>query len=208
MNKIRYYALLGAILVILSACESGGKFNMVNRTSYPVYTAVDGSDLVTIPEGESHVFKIDTETQSFLTGEVKQKIPVYLVGETFSLRDEDGVYLDSTEVTIKAGKTTNAFLDPNRASIKIVNNSLVTITRAEIRMVKPTTIQIVSTLLDIPSGESLWQRVKYASLNDSFSYRVDIWLEGATSPLVYGDAETILTNDQQWLITIDEPQDE
>ncbi|MDI3504162.1 MAG: hypothetical protein PWP64_1098 [Candidatus Cloacimonadota bacterium] len=204
MKKAIYYILMGLLLLILSACESGAELNMVNRTSYPVNTSVDHAEIVSIPEGQSHVFKIDTDTQSFLTGEVKRKIPVWIVGETFSLYDRDaGVFVDSTEITVKAGKTTNAFLDPNRASIKIVNNSDEIITQAIIKMIKPAYYQNVAVINNIQSGESISKRVKYATFDDPFYYKVEIWFENATEPIEYGNSETVLANDQQWVVEVE-----
>lgn len=204
VRKVIYYTLSGLLFLILSACESGAKFNMVNRTSYPIYTSVDHADTVSISGGESRVFKIDTDTQSFLTGEVKRKIPVWIAGDTFSLYDNDeGVFVDSTEITVKAGKTTNAFLDPNRASIKIVNNSDETIMQAIIKMVKPASFHNVAVISNIHSGESISKRVKYATLDDTFYYQVDIWYEFANEPIVYGNPETILVNDQQWVVIVE-----
>lgn len=206
MKKLIYFILLGSVLFLLGACESDGKFNMVNQTSYPVYTSVDGGAIVTIPAQGNRVFEVETGSQSFLTGEVSKRISVYVVGETFSLYDKDeNKYVDDTIVTVRAGKTTNAYLAPNRASIKIVNNSAEDISLAEIRQIAPTTNLIVETLHNIPAGASHWERVKHASLQDSFTYRVVVYLEGGGSPLIF-DAPTVLAKDEQWLIHV-EPLD-
>ncbi len=204
MKKLAYIAVIGAALFLLAACESGGDFNIVNRCSYPVYTKVDQSPMVTIPAGESHVFQIDTDTQNFLTGEVKRRVPVYIVGETFSLQDtEENVFTDSTRVTIRAGKTTNAYLSPNRASIKIVNNLDETISEVEIWEIKYNSQRLIITLSEIFAGESVWRRVAPATPQSNFSYRAMVWLEGAENPLEFGDNQTVLGVDEQWLLTLD-----
>lgn len=204
MKRSYYIAVVAVMLLFLSACESGGDFNMINRTSYPVYTTVDSGDMVTIPAGESHVFKIDTDTQSFLTGEVKRKVPVWVVGHTFSLHDrEENEFVDDTEITIRAGKTLNAYLDPNRASIKVINNHEKTISRAEIWEIKPSSQTRIATLEDIIPGDSQWKRVNHVTPQNHFSYRVMVFLDGEPGFLEYGDYDTVLAKDEQWMVTVE-----
>ena len=208
MKKLIYIILLGSVLLLMSACESGGKFNMINRTSFPVYASVDGGGEVTIPAQTSHIFNVDTDSQSFLTGEVKRRVSVHVKGETFSLYDEEeNRYVDDTVTTIKAGKTTNAYLDPNRASIKIVNDRPEMITKVMISRVSPTTSTVEAILEGIPSGETMWHRVKYATLQDNFYYKLDVWMEGVLETLVYY-ADDILGNDEQWVLHVGPREDE
>ncbi|MCK9584335.1 MAG: hypothetical protein M0R69_05420 [Candidatus Cloacimonetes bacterium] len=208
MKKLRYFILLGSVLFLLSACESGGKFNIINQTSYPIYASVDGEPVVTIPAQTNHAFNIDTDSQSFLTGEVTHTVPVHVVGETFSLYDSaESQYVDHTVATVRAGRTTNAFLKPNRASIKIVNNRPEKIYLFEISQINPTTNFVVATVQrDIPTGTSYWYRVKYASVQDNFTYRLEIYLEGEENPLTYF-APTVLGNDEQWVLQVDPPEE-
>jgi len=196
--------LLGSLLFLLSACESGGKFEMINQTSFPIYASVDGGPIVTISAQENRVFEIDTDSQSFLTGEVKRSVPVFVQGETFSLYDrEESEYVDDTVITVRAGKTTHAFLKANRASIKIINDRPEKIYLVEIRHVSPTTNYVVATLdLDIPGGESYWYRVKPATLQDNFTYQVVVYSEGEGSPRIYS-APGILGIDEQWILHVD-----
>lgn len=207
MKKLIYFILLGSVLFLLSACESGGKFNMVNETSFPIYTSVHGGPIVTIPAQENREFKIDTDSQSFLTGEVSRTVAVKVKGETFSLFDDyENKDVDSTYVTIRAGKTTNAFLKPNKASIKILNERPETISLVEIRHISPTTDYVVATLdIDILSGGNFWYRVKPATLQDNYTYQVVLYLEGLDSPLTYS-APTVLGKDEQWVIHVEPPE--
>nr|MDK2850442.1 hypothetical protein [Candidatus Cloacimonadota bacterium] len=203
MNKSYCIAVIAVMLLILSACESGGNLKMINRTSFPVYTSVDSDSVVTIEAGEDHVFKIDTDTQTFLTGEVKRNVPVWLVGHTFSLQDrETNEFVDETVVTIKAGKTLNVYLDPNRASIKIVNNSEHIVTLAEIWEIKPTSQTRVGVMEDIMPGESQWKRVNHVTPQNTFSYRLIVYLDGEDGYLEFGDYDTILAKDEQWLVNV------
>lgn len=203
MNKSYCIAVIAVMLLILSACESGGNLKMINRTSFPVYTSVDSDSVVTIEAGEDHIFKIDTDTQTFLTGEVKRNVPVWLVGHTFSLQDrETNEFVDETVVTIKAGKTLNVYLDPNRASIKIVNNSEHIVTLAEIWEIKPTSQTRVGVMEDIMPGESQWKRVNHVTPQNTFSYRLIVYLDGEDGYLEFGDYDTILAKDEQWLVNV------
>lgn len=203
MKNLIYFILLGSLLLLLGACESGGKFNMVNETSFPIYASVEDGATVTIPAQEHRVFEIDTDSQSFLTGEVKRKIPVHVKGETFSLFDKyENKFVDSTFVTIKAGKTTNVFMKPNRASIKIINERPETIYLVEISLISPTTDYIVATLdIDIPSEEIFCYRVKPATLQDNFTYKATVYLEGLENPQNFY-ASGVLGNDEQWVLHV------
>ncbi|MCB5265206.1 MAG: hypothetical protein LHW41_03050 [Candidatus Cloacimonetes bacterium] len=207
MKKLIYFILLGSLLLLLGACESGGKFNMVNETSFPIYASVHGGPIVTIPAQENREFKIDTDSQSFLTGEVSRTVAVKVKGETFSLFDDyENKDVDSTYVTIRAGKTTHAFLKPNKASIKILNERPEKISLVEIRHISPSTDYVVATLdIDILSGESFWYRVKPATLQDNYTYQVVLYLEGLEDPLVYSTT-TVLGIDEQWVIHVEPPE--
>ena len=209
MKKLIYFILLGSVLLLLAACESGGKFEMVNETSFPIYASVDRGPIVTIPAQEKRVFEIDTDSQSFLTGEVKRRVPVFVQGETFSLYDqEENEFVDNTVTTVKAGKTTRAFLKPNRASIKIVNDRPEKIYKVEVRHISPTIDFVVEILdIDIHSGESYWYRVKPATLQDNFTYQVTIYLEGVDNPRIFS-AFGVLGLDEQWVLRVNPDEEQ
>lgn len=202
--------ILPMVLLLVSACESGAKFRMINRTSYAAYASVDNSAQVIIPGGEEHVFEVDTDTQSFLTGAVKRSVKVRVFGETYSLIDNiDIPQQDSTEVELQAGKTLNAFLNPNRANIKIINESDTHIQKAEIwrHKINPFSESRTAILFDIAPGSDAWLRVKPATLSgpyiDAFYYTVAVYLEDdAENPIVFGDEENILEVDTQFVVTI------
>ena len=205
MKHIIYIAMIVTLLVLLSACESGGKLKIYNQTSFPAYASIQGEDTVTIASGGEHVFDVDTETQSFLTGEVKKNVKVFAQGETYAIYDDtEEEYYDSTYVSISAGKTTNVYLNPNRASIKIINNRSASVAYAEIWQYKALTQVRVATLQNIPSGSSRYQRVDYATPTNSFYYKVLIMMENGDL-LSYGDSNNILGNDQQFVVTINPP---
>lgn len=204
MKKILFFTLAITLLLLFSACESGGKFEVHNRTSHPVWTAVQAGDFVEVPAGDSHVFKVDTETQSFLTGEVSKKIKVRVLGKTFSLVDrseEVPVYTDSTYTKVKAGKTTHAYLSPNRACIQITNLRNTTMDRAEIWQHRSNSQMLVGTLSDIPAGETKWIRVDPNTLDSSFYYRIHVLMEnGDVFP--FGGPEVVLGSDELYQIDI------
>ena len=202
MKTICKFASVMMLLLVLGACESGGKFVVHNRTSFPVWVSINDGDTLSVDPGAQSSYDIDTDTQSFLSGEVKRQIKVKSYGETYSLYDDiENGFTDSTTVTIKAGKTVNAYMDPNRASIKIINNRSAGISFAEIWQYKNNYQYRVATIPNIPSGSSAWHRVDYATPTNSFYYRVLVMMENGES-LNYGGPDTILANDQQFLITI------
>jgi len=200
MMKKRYCIIpgLAVILLLFSACESGGKLQIFNNCSYPAYIRVENMEKKTIPAGETFSYNIDTETQNIFTGEVKKKLKIWMVGETYSIFDEgQNIYIDSTWIEVKAGKTYSIFLNPNRASVKIVNNSTQIITQAEIWQHSPLTYYQVGIMYNILPGESRFLRVDYGT---DYYYQVEIYLQDE-SHYTFVDSEENLGVDEQYLVT-------
>ena len=203
--KAIYPLLIAAIalLLMLSACESGAKFRVINVCSYPAYVRVDGGPKVTVPAGGTQEFSIDTGTQTPFSGEVNKDTRVWLVGETYSIFNPDtSQYSDSTWVTLTAGKTLEAYLNPNRACIKITNNSSQTITNATIWQHGGVNILQMGILENIAPGESKFFRVPYGT---AFYYRVAV-ITADEQNYVYGGTSTVLTKDQQFHIIHNDPE--
>ena len=196
-EKICILLCLTAILLLLSACESGGKLQVFNRCSYPVYIKLEGYAQETIGADADIVYNIDTKTQNIFTGDVKKKLLIWLVGETYSIHDPDlNAYIDSTWIKVQAGETYKIYLLPNRASVKIVNASEQTISRAEIWQHSTLTHNQVGALTDILPGESRFLRVDYGK---NFYYQVEIDLPDGTHQ-TFGGSETVLNKDEQFLV--------
>ncbi len=213
MKTTYLYLILALIsLLTLAGCESGGKFRVINRTSHNVYVTIEGQNEVLIPGSDTanevyneHIFNIDTENQSILTGTVKERVQAVIYGETFHMFNKDvNAFTDSTTLTINAGKTLNAFLSPNRASIKIINNSTKNITMAEVFKHNFTSDLKVGQLTNITSGSEDFLRVDFATPSASFYYYVVITLEDGTQ-YTYGDSQNILSVDSQFLILLEDP---
>ncbi len=200
MRTILSFTILAALLLLLSACESGAKFIVHNNCSYPAYATVDTQSQVIIPAHGEHVFELDTKTQSLFTGEVKRKVAVNLKGETFSLKDVYNLWTDDTEIEVHAGEDLHAYLDPNRACIKISNNTNRKISEATIIQNDGIIPSPYAVLYDILPGESKFMRVDYYTPNDQFYYQVELEDEAGNS-FTYGDASTtMLLADQQYHI--------
>lgn len=198
MKNLVYFALLGLLLLGLSACESGGKIVLKNQTSFPAYASVDGADEVTIAAGESRSFEVETETQSFFTGEVERRVKVKVIGETFSLFDDyEEQFVDSTLVSVKAGKTTSAYLNPNMASIKVTNQRSLPVAYVEVWQHTALNQFRLDILENITTGTFKFMRVPYGN----YYYKVNIMMQNGEL-LVYGGPGTILGNDQQFHITL------
>ncbi|MDD2331957.1 MAG: hypothetical protein PHI68_04820 [Candidatus Cloacimonetes bacterium] len=196
------------LLLLLPACESGGKFRVINRTSYPVYTELPGETPVTIQAGQEYTYSIDTDSQSFLTGKIRKKVIARIIGETYHILDDvQDRYVDETEIIIEPGKTLNAYIDPNRASIKIVNNSNVTITNALVYKHNFISGLQIGTLENIAPGESKHLRVEYVPRNSDgeyinpFYYTVSLITE-EEDVIQYGGETNILGLDSQFLIEL------
>jgi len=215
MIKAQVNILLLAVLALLtlSACESGAELKVFNRTSFPVFVRMEGTSEVAIPAGGEHSFDVETETQSFLTGTIREAKSVWATGETYRIYDRfTNTWTDSTEVIFEPGKTTKIYMDPNRASIKILNSCPRTIRNIEIfrhDFVIPTRIATMENLgpnqmryitvnYSIPVDSSVQPWTPTPSTN--YYYYAIIYFSDSEY-YTYGGENTILYKDQQYLIT-------
>ncbi len=211
MTKLTLAILLGSALLLLAACDSGGefKFRVINNTSFPLYVNVADGPQDTIAAGGTRVFDLSSAKQRLFNPDVEKEVPVRMIGETYQIayETETGIaYTDSTSVTIQAGKTLSAYISPNRASFKVVNNSSRNVERAILyshNFVAPT---LVTDLGWIPSGESKFACVNYATNNNTFYYLAQVKMESDSTFVHYGSATNILEKDQQFLITLTDPE--
>jgi hypothetical protein len=207
MRKLLIPGALLLLLALLSACDSGGKFRVVNRCEHPLYVRVGGGGETTIPGGAEHTFEVSTKTEHIFDPDVSREVPVRLVGETYQIYDDiEEAWTDSTTVVIKAGETLSAYIDPNRASVKIVNQSSLGIASATVfkhNFIAPTAIAVLDA---IGSGESRFLRVDYATPNNNFYYYVFLVMDDQ-STLTYGGETTVLDKDGQLLITLTDPEE-
>lgn len=122
--KYYMYFLLAIVALLLVGCESGASFTVINKSNYPIYASVGNEAEVAIPSQATHTWDIDTDTQYFFGGEVRKKVKVRMKGETYLMFDEDlDAYVDSTYIYLKAGEKRPAYIWPNRAGVKIQNQS-------------------------------------------------------------------------------------
>ncbi len=205
MKRINLLILPVLAVLFLTACETGGKFRVVNQTSYPVYVTLDNEEEFVIPGGTEHSFDVATENQHILNPNVSVEVPVRLLGETYQMLDEDNNPTDTTRVVIHAGQTTSAFINPNRAGVKVVNNSSQGIAQAT--LFKHNFIAVVKDyeLGPVAPGKFVFLPVEYATSTNNFYYKATIRMEDDTS-YEYGGPTNILDVDQQFLITINDPE--
>jgi len=204
----RAYLLLLPLLAILflTACESGGNFRVLNQTSYPVYVTLGEEDELAIPAGAEHIFAVATGNQHILNPDVRVEVPVRLVGETYQIYDEENeTFTDTTRVEIRAGETLTAYINPNRASFKVVNNSSQAVAQAT--LYKHNFVGVVAShgLGAIDSGRFAYLPVEYATNSNNFYYYATVRMVDGTT-YTYGDPTNILQVDQQFLITLSDPE--
>ncbi len=194
------------VLMLLTACESGGNFRVVNQTSYPIYVTLGDEAELAIPAGAEHVFAVATASQHLFNPDVSVEVPVRLVGETYQIYDEENeAFTDTTRVEIHAGETTSAFINPNRASFKVVNGSSQRVMRAD--LYKHNFVGVIATysLGEVAAGQFGYLPVEYATSSNNFYYTATLELEDGTT-YSYGDDTNILAVDQQFLITLADPE--
>jgi len=204
--------LIPALLLVLAGCESGARIKIFNRCSYPIYVRVADGGEVAIPANGNQAFEVETGTQTIFTGTLYEEVPIHLVGETYQIYDDNELaYTDSTSMEIQIGKTQSVYIDPNRASIKIVNNSNRKITSAEIYRNNFVSSIRVGNLTDIEAGQMRYTHVNYSVPVDSnvqpwvptpatrYYYFVVLYDEDGNS-YTFGDETNILYKDQQFLV--------
>lgn len=206
MKRLYPLLILLLALILLTACESGGEFRIINETSFPVYATVGDGDEVVIPAKSERGFDIETDKQHFFNPNVSVSVPVRLIGETYRIYDEDNqAYQDTTTTTVKAGKVTKAFLKPNRASFKVVNQSSQAIEKVELMRHNFVGVTAAFNLGSVAPGSFKHLPVDYATSNNNFYYFAVLEMEDGRI-LTYGDPENILEVDTQFLITINDPE--
>ncbi len=207
MKKKALYPLLLAALIFLAACQSGGEFRVINRTSFPLYVAVEDADKVAIPGGEEETFSVDTEDQHIFNPGVEKEVAVRMIGETYQIWDDyEEAWTDSTSVRIKVGETANAFIDPNRASFKVVNNSSQAIVSAQLFRHNFVASSFVADLGRIEPGDFKFLCVNYATPNNNFYYLAVLETEDEATHS-FGNETNVIQEDEQFLITLEDPED-
>jgi len=206
MNQ-RFIGLLLLLLLaclLITGCETGGKLKIFNRTSYPVYAGIHG-ELYTIGADSSFVLEFATPTESIFNPDTGLDVDMYLAGETYQIWDAFlEAYVDSAFVRINTGETTRVYVDPNRAGIKVINQSQQYIKRIIVQKNTLSTSTTFSYDVFMAPGD-VWQKpVQPATNTDSFFYIVQIVFENDTI-FSYGNTQNILYVDEQFLVTVLQP---
>lgn len=199
------YFLLAIAALLLVGCESGASFTVINKSNYPIYASVGKRAEVTIPGQGTYTWDIDTDTQQIFGGQVKEKVQVCINGETYLMFDEAlDAYVDTTYVYLKAGENRRAFIWPNRAGVKINNESDQLMVSADIFRHDGVVETHVAAFADLEPGASTHCTLPPATPSNSFYYIAEVVMEDGTR-YVYGDFNNVLRVDEQFLITITGP---
>ncbi|MFB3844605.1 MAG: hypothetical protein ACE14O_02495 [Candidatus Cloacimonadaceae bacterium] len=122
-RQIWLLVILAAFLLLLFGCEKGGNIRIFNRTSHPVYVGALGS-VYTVDGDSTLTLDVDTPTSTPFTNDTGRWVELALQGETYEIWDDyEEEFVGKTDVWVETGKTTKVYLHPNRACIKIFNES-------------------------------------------------------------------------------------
>lgn len=194
-------ALLVLVALLLAGCESGGSLKIINRTSYPLYSWIRGQ-YYTVPTDSSLLLDFSTPTQSVFNPDTGVDVEMYLAGETFQIWDAfDETYVDSTTVWINTGKTTQVYADPNRACVKVVNQSTQWIKKIIVQRNTVSTSVTLNYDVYLGPGESWFRQQNPATPTSQFFYLVQVIFEN-DDVLTFGDNQNILYADDQFLVTV------
>ena len=205
--KHRFIALLLLLLaasLVMTGCENEGKLKVNNRTSYPLYLGVHG-ELYTIGADSSLTLRFVTPTQSIVNPDTGLDIDIYLSGETFQIWDAYlSAFVDSTTVRINTGETTSAYANPNRACVKVVNLSQRWIKKIIVQRNTVSTTNTFTYDVYMAPGDSWFKQQVPSTTTNTYFYLVQIVFEN-DDILSYGDNQNVLYKDDQFLVTVLEP---
>ncbi len=213
LNPRLTFLLIILSVLLFTGCESGSQIHIMNRSDHPLSYRLDRDDhWITIGANSEVTFSVDTDTQSPLSGDVYKELTLYMMGETYQIYNYNTLsYTDSTRITVQAGKTFNVFVDPNRASVKVINSGIENIPKVEIFRHNGVTPVRLTTLENIAPGESRNYHVNHSIPVDPSApiwiptpatnfYYMAVVTEEDGDEYTYGTPETILYNDQQLLV--------
>lgn len=199
--------LLGSMFILLltiTACEKDGAIKIYNHTSFPLYAGI-ASDEYVIPGGASKSIPVTTPRSSVFNPDVEKKVLLDLIGETYMIYDDYlEQYVRQTNVYVKPGKTTNIYINPNLASVKVRNLSDSLITQVIVERHQSQNTYYDTYNVNIPL-EGEWNApTMAATANNQFYLRVRVVFSGG-SQFQYGGSTTIKEKDEQFLITVQPP---
>lgn len=193
-------------MLLLTACNSSGTLQVINRTSFPVYFTVEGHHY-TIQAQQSKSVEIETGTQTWFSGVKEKDVPIEIYGETWMIRlwvDDEPVYVKNTTVRIRSGEKTKIYCDPILACIKVRNHGELSVKALTYTVHQPPFGEF-SHLIDLPdsiaTGEEFFAPLEPASAENQFYFTFHLMMEDG-SWLNYGDASTILYADQEYVIDV------
>lgn len=189
------------ISIVSSGCEKNGKIKIINQTAHALYAEVLDNNYV-LSDSSTKTIDVTTGRKDPFTGDVGKWVRVTLKGETYQIWDGFlDRYVDSTYVWVSAGKTVSIYTRPNRASVKVKNQSGKHIKRIIIR--KNTNLTTIRDTynVDLPNGNEWHQPIQYSDSDNVFYVTVQVDFDDDSSKL-YGDPQSIYGLDKQFLIEV------
>ena len=199
MTRFKLMCLVIAIS-FFAACAKDGEFRLINLTNHNVYYSIDKNDYILEGNEErSHDLSNDKKT---MFNERNKRYKVKIEGETFVLVDGEDEVTETT-ITIKPDKTLKAYLHPNRASLRLVNDSDMMISSLYYKQNFEAHQNFSSELIEDPivPGDSTWFRLPASQMNPDnpgyFYYTFELRDETGRV-YFFGNSSTVLDVDQQY----------
>ncbi|MFO7660363.1 MAG: hypothetical protein R6V77_05570 [Candidatus Cloacimonadaceae bacterium] len=208
MNK-RFYGILLLLLLaflFLTGCETGGKLKIYNKTSHLLFAGIHG-ELYTIGSDSTLTLDFATPTESIFNPDTSIEVDMFLSGETFQIFDEFlGTFVDSTFVVINTGETYKVYANPNRACVKVINQSQRWIKKIIVQ--RNTVSTSVTTTYDVfmAPGDTWFKQQIPSNSSQAFFYVVQIQFEN-DDLVTYGDIQNVLYADDLFLVEVLEPEE-
>ncbi len=203
-GRIRYTLMLMVLTLLLlgiAGCEKGAKLKIYNRTSYPVYAGALG-EAYTIPADSVLSLDISTSSTSIFNPDVGKYVTLDLVGETYQIWDSFlEAFVDSTYVWVDAGETTKVYIDPNRASVKVLNHSTQWIKKIIISRGTLSGTLVTGYDVYLGPGAKWFKQVPPADPSHNYYYIVQVQFEN-DDIISFGSNTNVLHVDEQFLVTV------
>ena len=208
MNRMKFILLIIVGLILLVGCEEGASIKIINRTNYNVYAEVDGEEF-TVTGNSSYKVNVDTDEKIFLIDDGVTYKNLQLVGETFLIWDNyDNMIYNQTDVKVTPGKTYNVYCTPNKASVKVINNSDHKITELKYRINKQFSTSewfVISYDPPLERGDFAYYHLLYQTEENRFFYNFTVEADGEVIYSIGDQFQGVeLSLDEQHLIVIED----
>jgi len=213
---MKAYLMVPAILwvmIFFGCAKTEGSVKIINKSDNKVFFSFDEGVVYTLDGSESNdpsrEFNFRIGDQFLFFKDNTKKMTLYIEGETFQIEDyadTSSVCVNTTEIEIEDGKTKKIYVNPNRACVKVVNNSTEAVTEFGIKYYNGSnTITLVNVLTTtVESGEEYFRQLNFHSVDQTAFYGFKVTMSnGNVIDHNYEEVDIAIALDEVYLIDIE-----